>query len=631
MTEPYPTRPPVRQPRPSLLERLGRLVRSLFRIVELTARMVVSLAILAILFLLIAWSWGEDGPEVNESTALVVAPHGFLVEQLAGRPTERLVLELMGQPPEPETLMKPMLDAIERAAEDDRVKVLVLDLNRMAGGGLSKLEELGEAIETFRESGKPVVAHSDFYLQSQYYVASAADEVFVNPMGMVVLQGYGSYRRYYKEALDKIEARWNVFRVGEFKSAVEPYLRNDMSPEARAARLEWLGDLWGSYREGVASARELDPQAVEDYAESYHLKLEEYGGDSAKLALEEGLVDQVVSRDQIRDRLIELAGEDEATGSYHRIGHLSYLAATDEPERDGEGVVAVVVAKGSILDGSQPPGTIGGDSTARLIREAREDEDVDAVVLRVDSPGGSAFAAEVIRREVELTQAAGKPVIASMGSVAASGGYWISMTTDEIWASDTTITGSIGIYAMVPTFERSLLKLGVHNDGVGTHPLAGISGVDRDLPEEAQRAVQSTIDQGYREFITKAATGRGMSVGELDSIARGRVWSGSDAFERGLVDKIGGLDDAVASAAVNADLGEDYQVWYFEEQPTQREQLLSWFLSRARPWLGLEGRMPRGGNLLNHPLVQGMVDDLELVSSTQQPYSALAYCFCDYR
>jgi protease-4 len=484
------------------------------------------------------------------------------------------------------------------------VKVLALDLNRMAGGGLSKLQDLKLAIESFKKSGKPVVAFSDIYFQPQYYLASLADEVFVHPMGMVLLQGYGGYRRYYKEALDKIDARWNVFRVGEYKSAVEPYLRSGMSDEAREARREWLGDLWNSYRGDVAAARDLEPAVLESYVDEFHLRLEAHGGNGAQLALAEDLVDRVAARDEVRARLIELAGEDEDSGSFKQIGPLSYLAATEGTKREGEGVVGVVVAKGAILDGSQPPGTIGGDSTAALIRSLREDDDVKAVVLRVDSPGGSAFAAEIIRREVELTREAGKPVVASMGSVAASGGYWISMSADQIWASESTITGSIGIYAMIPTFERSLEKIGVRIDGVGTHPLAGAARIDRDLPPEASTAMQLLIDQGYRDFITKAAEGRGMEVDEIDRIARGRVWSGQDALDLGLVDHLGGLDQAIAAAAELAELEDDHKIRFVEEQPSRREQLLSWFLLQARPLLG-EGPLVRAPAFGDNPLLRG--------------------------
>lgn len=617
-------------PRKTLGQRLGGFVRSCFRIIELTARMVVSLAVLALVFLLILLVLPEDSREVGESTALVLSPKGQLVEQLTGYPAEKVLLDLAGQQTETETLVRPMLEAIERARKDERIKALVLDLNRLGGGGLTKLEDLGEAIATFKESGKPVIAVSDVYFQPQYYLAAQADEVYVHPMGMVLLQGYGSYRSYYKEALDEIEARWNIFRVGEYKSAVEPYLRNDMSEEAREARREWLGDLWTGYRDGVANARELDPTAVEAYVGDYHLKLAEHGGDGAALALAEGLVDHIASRDEVRDRLIELVGEDEETSSYARIGHSSYLSLTEAEERGEDGTVAVVLAKGPILDGRQAPGSVGGDSTAKLLRGLRDDDDVKAVVLRVDSPGGSAFASEIIRREVDLLRDAGKPVIASMASVAASGGYWISMSADRILARRTTITGSIGIYAMIPTFEQSLLKVGIHNDGVGTHPLSGLTGVDRDLPDEAIQTVQLMIERGYQEFVERAAVGRGMEVEEIDRIARGRVWSGEDAHRIGLVDDLGDLDDAVSLAAELAETGEDYRVRFVEVAPSRREELLSWFLLRAEPWLGSTSLAELRPWWQANPLMQGLAEDLSLLVPPGRPFETLAYCFCDY-
>ncbi len=607
--------------------RIVRVAASLWRILDATVRGVVTLTLLALIVLVLVAVLSGRRPRVPDSTALVVAPAGFLVEQLAGDPLENALWELTGRGTRAETLVRPILEAIDAAREDERVKVLVLELDRLAGGGLSKLQEIGAAIDGFRESGKTVVATADFYPQASYYLAARADEVWLHEEGLVLVPGYGSYRRYYKEALDRLSVDWHVFRVGEYKSAVEPYIRDDMSPEAREDRRVWLEGLWRGYAEDVERARGLAPRAVQDYAERFHEMLGEHGGDAAATALAAGLVDKVAPRDEVRARLVELVGEDESTGSFFQVGYGAYLDATERDEKKSDNKIAVVVASGTILDGEQLPGAIGGDSTGRLIRSAREDEEVKAVVLRVDSPGGSAFASEIIRREVELTREAGKPVVASMGSVAASGGYWISMSADEIWASPSTLTGSIGIYAMVPTFSRSLARLGVHSDGVGTAPLAGRLRPDLDLPEEAAEVLRQLMQKGYRDFITKAAEGRGRSEEEIDRIARGRVWIGSEALELGLVDRLGGLDEAVASAAALAGVGDDYRRRFVEPERSKAERLLSWLVG----WSARGGAAERPAVLFERPerfLAAALEQEVAGLASSADPVGVYAYCFC---
>ncbi len=607
--------------------RIVRVAASLWRIVDATVRGVVTLTLLALIVLVMVAVLSGREPRVPGSTALIVAPAGFLVEQLAGDPLENALQELAGRSTRAETLVRPILEAIDAAREDERVKVLVLQLDRLAGGGLSKLQEIGAAIDRFRESGKTVIATADFYPQASYYLAARADEVWLHDQGLVLLPGYGSYRRYYKEALDRLSVDWHVFRVGEYKSAVEPYLRDDMSPEAREDRRVWLEALWRGYAEDVERARALEPRAVREYAERFHEMLGEHGGDAAATALAAGLVDRVAPRDEFRARLVELVGEDESTGSFYQIGHDAYLDATEPEEKDSDNRIAVVVASGTILDGEQLPGAIGGDSTGRLIRSAREDEAVKALVLRVDSPGGSAFASEIIRREVELTREAGKPVVVSMGSVAASGGYWISMSADEIWASPSTLTGSIGIYAMVPTFGRSLARLGVHSDGVGTAPLAGRLRPDLDLPEEAAEILRQLMVQGYRDFVSKAAEERGRSEEEIDRIARGRVWIGSDALELGLVDRLGGLDEAVASAAGLAGVGDDYRRQFVEPERSTAERLLSWLVRVSVRGRGAE----RSAVLYQRPerfFAAALEQEAAGLATAGDPTGTYAYCFC---
>ncbi|NHZ73224.1 MAG: signal peptide peptidase SppA, partial [Nitrospirae bacterium] len=509
----------------AILKTLSEALSLLWRSLDQARRLFVNVLFLLLMVGLLSWLLASDKPEVPDSTALVIEPVGGLVEELYGTPDERALLKLMGRH-RPESLVRSIREAIRAAGEDDRVKALYLDLNRLGGASLTTLQTLRGDIEAFKATGRPVLAAADFLTQSRYYLAATADEVMVHPMGMVLLPGFGSYRNYYKEALDRLEVDWNVFRVGEFKSAVEPFLRGDMSPEARQNRQQWLDELWKEYRTDVAGARGLSPEAIAAYSNSFHLKLADHSGQAAALAEAEGLVDRLATRDEVQDRLIELVGENEETHSYHRIDYLSYLEAVGRPSAKSRNVVAVVVAKGAIYNGSRPPGSVGGDSTAELIRRARNSDDVKALVLRVDSPGGSAFASEIIRRQLELTRDSGKPVVVSMGSVAASGGYWIAMSADQIWAHPTTITGSIGIFAMAPTFQRTLGRLGIANDGVGTGPFAGTLRPERTLPDEAKAALQSTIRAGYEDFIGRVAEERGMTVQQVDQVARGVTGGG---------------------------------------------------------------------------------------------------------
>jgi len=557
----------------------GRVVSG----VDAARRVFVNLLFVALVIVLLVFLFSDDDPDIADTTALVIAPKGQLVEQLTGQSIRHAVDEARGAVP-PETLLKDVIDAIEAGKDDDRVQALVLDLSAFGGGRMTKLQDLRDAIVDFKTSGKKVIATSDFYEQDAYFLAAPADEILVHKMGIVVLQGFGRYKMYYKEGIDRLGLDVHVFRVGEYKSYAEPYLRNDMSPEAKEANLGYLGDLWRIYLEDVATARGMTVAQIEQYATEFARLIEEAGGDTAQAALDFGMVDATLTRIEMREKLIELVGEDEDTHSYNRIAFKEYLEAQDEDRfgRKAKGDrVGVVVARGSILDGSHPPGTIGGDSTAALIRQARNDENIKAIVLRVDSGGGSAFASEVIRRECEKARADGKPVIASMGSVAASGGYWISTSSDQIWAYPSTITGSIGVVGIFPTFQRPLAKyLGVRVDGVGTTPLAGFR-LDREMPEEVGQVIQNVIEQGYRDFLERVAESRGMTTEEVDKIARGRVWSGEDAYELGLVDNLGDLDGAIAAAAELAELGDDYEVSYIEKKVKFKDRILKELMARG--------------------------------------------------
>jgi protease-4 len=614
--------------------RIGGCLTAVWRGIDLASRLIFSAVVLTLTFFFLA-TLGDEVPTVADGAALVVRPRGVIVEQLAGDPIDRALDKLTGAE-EPETLWRDLDEAIRAARDDDRIQALLLDLSQMSGAGLSKLQQLRAAVQDFKESGKPVVAGADFYGTGQYYLAAAADEIHLHHMGMVLLDGYGRFRTYYKEGLDRLEVDWNVFKVGEYKSAVEPFLRTDMSDEARTANLEWLGDLWRAYLDDVAAARGLSAEAIADGIARAKEHLLDAGGQASDVALESGLVDHVGSRDELRDRMIELVGEDEESHSFRQVGHDAYLQALGGKRHryraTGGSAVAVVVAKGVILNGTQPPGTIGGDSTAELLRQARHDDDVKAIVLRVDSGGGSAFASEVIRREMVLARNAGKKVVVSMGTLAASGGYWISSASDEIWASPTTITGSIGIFGMVPTFQKPMAKyLGWNVDGVGTTWLAGAGRFDRELDEDLGDMIQSMIEHGYQEFITRVAEARGMTLEEVDEIGRGRVWSGMDAHERGLVDQLGGLAEAIASAAAMAELGDRYAVRFVEKELDFRDQLMLELLSRAGVWLGRDDGTSR---LPNRPLMGDSFFDFvrrqaEVLEILDDPAGMYALCLCE--
>ena len=562
---------------------LKRFFKGIWSTIDASRRVAVNLLFLLIVVLLLSLVFSSDKVEVGDSTALLLAPKGQLVEQLSASSFEQMIDEARGTAT-PETLLKDVVDAIHAAKDDDRIKVLVLNLSSFGGARLTKLQDVAEAIVDFKTSGKKVVAMADEYGQDAYYLAAHADEVIIHKMGAVIIEGFGRYRMYYREGIDKLGLDVHIFKVGTYKSAVEPYLRNDMSEFAREANAAWLGDLWQIYLDDVARARGTTSERIDDYAHEFARLMADANGDAAQAALDYGLADQALTRVEMREHLVALVGENEETHSYNNVAFSDYLESLGG-DRFGHNAtgdqVAIVVARGTILDGTQPAGTIGGDSTAALIRQARNDENVKAIVLRVDSGGGSAFASEVIRRECEKAIADGKPLIASMGSVAASGGFWISTSSNQIWAHPSTITGSIGIFGMFPTYQRPLAEhLGIRVDGISTAPLAGIRP-DRELPVEVGEVIQEMIEHGYSEFLQRVADSRGMSTEEVDKVAQGRVWSGADAYELGLVDSLGDLDDAIKAAAELAKLGDDYAVKYIEKEVEFKDKVLRTLLAEA--------------------------------------------------
>ena len=570
-------------------------------------------------------------PSVPSKAALLIEPEGQLVEQLSGDPLARAVAGARGSG-RAETLLWDLTDSIRAAAKDKRIPVLAIDLEKFDGSPQPSLEELARAIREFRASGKKVVAFGTELTQEKYYLAAQADEIYLDPLGFVLIDGYDRYRMFLKQLLDKVGVDINVFRVGSFKSAVEEYTRSDMSPEDRQESQAYLNAMWSSYQDAITRVRKLPPDALATYVSTLSKKISAANGNAAHVALEAGLVTGIKTHLEVEKRLIELVGGDDSTGSFKSVSEQDYVRlakAQIKVRANGKQRVGIIVASGEILDGDQPSGTIGGDSTARLIRQARLDKDVHAVVLRVDSPGGSVLASEEIYRELQALKAAGKPVVVSMSNYAASGGYYISAPADEIWASPATITGSIGIFAIIPTIDKTLGKVGVTTDGVGTTPLSGQLRIDRPLGEEAKSLLQSQISRGYEEFLARVSTGRKMTRDQVDAIAQGHVWAGTDAKRLGLVDQLGSFDDAVKAAARRAKLS-DYDIEFIEPEMSWAQQLVvNAKMDGARAWFRVLGPDRESQALAQ---VASQLDPLrrevERLSRFSVRNRLYAYCFC---
>jgi protease-4 len=571
---------------------------------------------------------------IQDKTALVLDLDATLVEQYTSAPIERAIAQATGDDAS-EIQLRDLLKALKAAKDDSRIDRVVLLTDGFNVSGFAALSELGAALREFRGSGKKILAYGAGMDQKAYYLAAQADEVYLDPDGAVLLEGLGRYRLYYREALkEKLGIDVHLFRVGEYKSAAEPYILDAASPESREADLFWMNDLWQRYLSDVANARKLKAEDLSAMITAMPERVKAVQGNLAQLAVNEKLVDGLKTPHEIETLLSERGAFDEDEQSFRQVGLYPYLAQNrDKPSLlVDRAQVAVVVAQGEIGDGKQPPGSVGGDSTSELIRQAREDDDIKALVLRVDSPGGSVFPSEQIRREIALIKEAGKPVVVSMGNVAASGGYWISMNADRIYADPSTVTGSIGIFGLWMSAPRALEKIGVHSDGVGTTPLAGVFDVTRPLDPGAGALIQSVIDHGYAQFIDRVAAARGSEREKIDSIARGRVWSGAQAKERGLVDVLGGLAEAQVEAAKLAKLKPDaYDVRYVEKPLSAFDQLFL-DMSRSTMFAGVVRNFGPLPAVLGKETTERLQQELAWLQPAKgaTPVRAVAHCFCAF-
>ncbi|HCG7302873.1 signal peptide peptidase SppA [Vibrio parahaemolyticus] len=565
---------------------------------------------------------GEGRPVIEKESALVMNLSGPIVEQRRYvNPMDSVAGSLLGNEMPKENVLFDIVDTIRYAKDDAKVSGLVLALRDLPETNLTKLRYIAKALNEFKASGKPVYAVGDFYNQSQYYLASYADKVYMAPDGGVLIKGYSAYSMYYKTLLEKLDVSTHVFRVGTYKSAIEPFIRDDMSDAAKESATHWVTQLWSAFVDDVTTNRNINAKVLNPTMEELLTEMKSVDGDLAQLAVKMGLVDELATRQDIRTLFAKEFGSD-GKDSYNAISYYDYLATIRPDYTLANHDIAVVVASGAIMDGQQPRGTVGGDTVASLLRQARNDEKVKAVVLRVDSPGGSAFASEVIRNEVEALKKAGKPVVVSMSSLAASGGYWISMSADKIVAQPTTLTGSIGIFSVITTFEKGFSKLGINTDGVGTSPFSG-DGITTGLSEGASQAFQLGIEHGYKRFISLVGSNRAMTVEEVDKVAQGRVWTGQDALSFGLVDQMGDFDDAVELAAKLANVT-DYGIYWVEEPLSPTELFLQEFMNQVKVSLGVDATSLLPKSL--QPVAQQFEQDASLLQSFNDPKGQYAFC-----
>ncbi len=606
---------------------LGRAWRGFWRGADIFRKIILNVVFFFFFFIVvIALSSGDKKRVIDTNTALILNPKGMVVEARSGQPGQRFLDEAMGRE-DSETQLRDIVAAIGKAKDDARINQLIIMPEHMLGVGLATLHELEAAIADFKTSGKPVIAYAENMSQHQYYLAAMADEVWLSPFGAVLIEGYASYRNFFKEALEKLSIKINLFRVGTYKSAMEPYIRNDMSPAAKESGMYWLNSLWRQYLQGLAKSRGLEETELEAMIGNYPEILERAEGSMAQAAVDMKLVDRLITRPEFRSEMLGRGSKGSTADSYKSIGFKDYLKAAPVLGKVATAldakIIAIIVAEGPIVSGKQPAGVIAAETVAKQIRKVANNKSLDALVLRVNSPGGSAFASEVIRRELQAVRDRGKPVVISMGDVAASGGYWIATSADQIWADPATITGSIGIFGMLPTFPETLARMGIYTDGFGTTEMAGLR-LDRELDPKVAQVFQRSTERGYEEFLQRVGAARQMTRDEVDEVAQGRVWSGEQAQDRGLIDHMGGLQDAVIAATKLAGGTDEYVIKYQEPELTGFEQFMLQMTSSAMTLLPAE--LFATSTLLQRPLIRSFLTQLEILANSEPGFATYAHC-----
>jgi protease-4 len=613
---------------------LRRGIGALWRGIDATRRFVLNFLFLVILVALLWALFGGGIKPLAPKTALVLDLKGELVEERAGSARDAVVAGLSGNARHLVQL-RDVLHALDTAAKDPNIGSVLVLMDEMDGGGLAMLHEIGAAIDRVRAAGKTVVAWGSSYDQKRYLIAAHANEVYLHPMGTLLIKGFGRHRNYYRDALDKVGVTVNLLKVGTYKSFAEPFIGNGPSEAAQEADRTLYDALWLDYTNDVEKVRKLPAGSVARGIDELPQRMEAAKGDAGKVVLDLKLIDGLKTRDEVRALMIKRGVYEESSKSFRQVSLQEYVDR-NPPKMLGD-AVGVIVAAGDITEGNGGPGMVGGLSTANQIRAAREDKQVKAVVLRVNSPGGSAFGSELIRRELELTRAAGKPVVVSMGDVAASGGYWISMASDEVIADRGTVTGSIGVFTIFPTAEKVVDKLGIHTAGVTTTWLADADNPLRPLDPRFGQLVQASVNHIYDEFTGKAAHARHTTQARIDEVGQGRVWTGAQAKERGLIDRLGSYDDALRSAAKRANLGDDFRIAYAERSNTFTERVLERL--GVSDTLALTVQVKLGllpASLLNGALSErataGITRDLGWltdVAARRQPFAAVTHCLCE--